>query len=48
MLTRNHVRIGDLAAGTLIVYVPTDAMLLNYVAELTPGVAELSTGDEAP
>jgi uncharacterized RDD family membrane protein YckC len=55
MLTRNHVRIGDLAAGTLIVYVPTDAMLFNYVAELTPGVAELipgvaelSPGDDAP
>jgi uncharacterized RDD family membrane protein YckC len=48
MLTRNHVRIGDLAAGTLIVYVPTDAMLLNYVGELTPGVTELSPGDDTP
>jgi len=33
MVTRNHVRIGDLAAGTLLVYAPQDAQLLQYPAK---------------
>lgn len=30
MVTRNHVRIGDLAAGTLLVYVHNDTQLAHY------------------
>lgn len=30
MVTRNHVRIGDLAAGTVLVYVHTDTTLAHY------------------
>jgi hypothetical protein len=33
MLTRNHVRIGDLAAGTLLVYVHSNAALAHYADE---------------
>jgi len=33
MLTRNSVRIGDLAAGTLLVYSHTDAALVRYRGE---------------
>jgi len=33
MVTRNHVRIGDLAGGTLLVYTRTDAVLVNYPGE---------------
>lgn len=37
MLTREHVRIGDLAAGTLLVYARTEATLPRYVGEHTHG-----------
>jgi uncharacterized RDD family membrane protein YckC len=43
MLTRNHLRIGDLAAGTLLVYVHhetyvhPDAPLPDYAGERSPG-----------
>jgi uncharacterized RDD family membrane protein YckC len=33
-VTRNNVRIGDLAAGTILVYARTDAILLNYTNQL--------------
>jgi uncharacterized RDD family membrane protein YckC len=33
MLTRNHVRIGDLAAGTLLAYVHSDTELIHYSGE---------------
>jgi uncharacterized RDD family membrane protein YckC len=33
MATRNYVRIGDLAAGTLLVYTRTDAVLISYAGE---------------
>lgn len=36
MLTRNHVRIGDLAAGTLLVYGRSEANLPAYPAERPP------------
>src|SRR5262249_32351405 len=37
MVTRDHVRIGDLAAGTLLVYVQPDTGLVHYSGELSPG-----------
>jgi uncharacterized RDD family membrane protein YckC len=37
MVTRNHVRIGDLAAGTLLVYVHPDTELMHYSGERPPG-----------
>src|SRR5262249_20755672 len=37
MFTRNHVRIGDLAAGTLLVYVHPDTELAHYTGERAPG-----------
>ena len=40
MLTRNHVRIGDLAAGTLLVYVHNDTALAHYADE-RPAVNQL-------
>jgi hypothetical protein len=36
MVTRNHVRIGDLAAGTLLVYVQQDTELVHYSGERSP------------
>lgn len=33
MVTRNHVRIGDLAAGTLLVYSRQDTALMSYSGE---------------
>lgn len=35
MVTRNHVRLGDLAAGTLLVYDRADAVLLEHVSNAT-------------
>jgi len=40
MLTRNHVRIGDLAAGTLLIYVHNDTALAHYADE-RPAVNQL-------
>lgn len=37
MVTRNHVRIGDLAAGTLLVYVHNDTTLVHYCDERPAG-----------
>lgn len=37
MLTRNSVRIGDLAAGTVLVYSHRDAALVRYFLEPAPG-----------
>jgi uncharacterized RDD family membrane protein YckC len=37
MVTRNHVRIGDLAAGTLLVYARTDTTLTGYPDERRTG-----------
>jgi hypothetical protein len=37
MLTRNHVRIGDLAAGTLLVYVHKQTALGRYFGERRSG-----------
>jgi uncharacterized RDD family membrane protein YckC len=37
MVTRNHVRIGDLAAGTLLVYVHDGAPLARYSADQLVG-----------
>jgi uncharacterized RDD family membrane protein YckC len=37
MFTRNHVRIGDLAAGTLLVYAHRDAALVQYTGGRTIG-----------
>jgi hypothetical protein len=37
MVTRNHVRIGDLAAGTLLVYVHDGAPLAHYSADRPVG-----------
>jgi hypothetical protein len=37
MLTRDRVRIGDLAAGTLLVYEARDARLLTHVSEAAFG-----------
>jgi uncharacterized RDD family membrane protein YckC len=37
MVTRNHVRIGDLAAGTLLVYVRDDTPLTRYPEERRAG-----------
>jgi uncharacterized RDD family membrane protein YckC len=37
MFTRNHVRIGDLAAGTLLVYVHPDTELAHYTGERPAG-----------
>jgi uncharacterized RDD family membrane protein YckC len=37
MVTRNHVRIGDLAAGTLLVYVHNDTALAHYSDERPAG-----------
>jgi uncharacterized RDD family membrane protein YckC len=37
MLTRNHVRIGDLAAGTLLVYVDSDPVFMDYSGEQAVG-----------
>jgi hypothetical protein len=31
MITRNHVRLGDIAAGTVLVYDRSDAVLLEHV-----------------
>jgi uncharacterized RDD family membrane protein YckC len=39
-VTRNNVRIGDLAAGTLLVYARADAVLVNY-ARRHPGASQL-------
>jgi uncharacterized RDD family membrane protein YckC len=36
MFTRNHVRIGDLAAGTLLVYTHNDTTLTRYSDERRP------------
>jgi uncharacterized RDD family membrane protein YckC len=43
MITRNHVRLGDIAAGTLLVYDRSDAMLLQHVrnAKLDAPTAEI-------
>jgi len=37
MVTRNHVRIGDLAAGTLLVYARNDTTLSRYPGERRAG-----------
>jgi uncharacterized RDD family membrane protein YckC len=39
-VTRNNVRIGDLAAGTLLVYVRTDTIFVNYAGR-RPAANEL-------
>jgi uncharacterized RDD family membrane protein YckC len=41
-VTRNYVRIGDLAAGTLLVYMRTDGVLVNYDTQ-RPEAARLDT-----
>jgi uncharacterized RDD family membrane protein YckC len=47
MLTRNSVRIGDLAAGTLLVYTHSDAALVRYPMNPAPGKQVDATTAEA-
>jgi uncharacterized RDD family membrane protein YckC len=47
MLTRNHVRIGDLAAGTLLVYVHKHTALGRYFGERRSGDLDATTAEVA-
>ena len=47
MLTRNHVRIGDLAAGTLLVYVHKHTALGRYFGERRSGNLDATTAEVA-